>query len=265
MPLSSVKRSISDNMRLSGIIIVITGAGSGIGRATAVLFARKGALVVCIDSNETDGRETLRLISEQSPDSFFIRADIGKAGEVKRAALVCRKRISKIDVLFNNAGAVIWQTFEKTTWKTWSMMLATNLSGVFLCSKYFLPLIKISRNGSIVNHASVDALHGNPNVAAYSAAKGGIIPLTHVMAHDLGRYRIRVNSICSGGIATPMRGPVNQETIAKSIAATPAGRAGTPDEVARVVLFLATQESSYINGANLIVDGGRTAITRGIC
>ena len=140
-------------------------------------------------------------------------------------------------------------------------MIARNLTAGFLCAKYFLPLMKRAGSGSIINHASIDAFLGNPSLAAYSAAKGGVLPLTHVMAHDLAKYNIRVNSISTGGIrSTTAAASVRDEA---RIAVTPAKRMGTAEDVASVALFLASDLAAYVNGANIVVDGGRTATTHG--
>ena len=246
-------------MRLKGKTAVITGAGSGCGRATALLFASEGAKVVCVDIDEQKGKETVLLISNGRKAHIFIQADVSKSEEVQRMAEKCKQSVKKVDILFNNAGYLIRQGFEATTEETWSQVIGINLTGIFLCSKYLLPLIKIAGAGSIINHASIDAFLGNPRLAAYSAAKGGVIPLTHVMAHELAQYNIRVNCLCSGGLSTAMTGPHPEARTA----VTPLGRIGTPKEVAYATLFLASDEASYITGSSLVIDGGRTAITQG--
>ena len=247
-------------LRLKDKISVITGAGSGIGRTTAILFAREGARVVCVDVDEQKAKETVDMINQEKQNALFIQADVSKSEEVQRMAEECKQRVNKVDILFNNAGRTVHQGFEATTDETWSQMIGVNLTSIFLCSKYLLPLMKMAGAGSIINHASVDAILGNPQIVAYSAAKGGIIPLTHVMAHDLAQYNIRVNCLCSAGIATAM---VKPQTVAPRVAVTPLRRMGTPEEVAYPTLFLASDESSYITGATLVIDGGRTAITQG--
>lgn len=246
-------------MRLKDKIAVITGVGSGCGRATAILFAREGAQVICVDIDEQKGKETVSAISDGSIEHLFVRADVSKSEEVQRMAGKCKQSVKKVDILFNNAGHSIWQGFEATTEETWFQMLGVNLTGTFLCSKYLLPLMKLAGAGSIVNHASVDAFLGNPQIAAYSAAKGGLVPLTHVMAHDLAKYHIRVNCLCTGGIDTAMTGLPHDSRVA----VTPLKRKGTADEVAHATLFLASDEASFITGASLVVDGGRTVITQG--
>jgi len=247
-------------MRLKDKISVITGAGSGIGRATALLFAREGARVVCVDINEQKGKETVDMINQEKRNSIFIQADVSKSEEVQRMVEKCRQSVKQVDILFNNAGYAVRQGFEATTEQTWSQMVGINLTGIFFCSKYLLPLIKMARAGSIINHASIDAFLGNPQIAAYSAAKGGIIPLTHVMACELAQYNIRVNCLCTGGIITAMRAREPNQRLLNVI---PMRRMGTPEEIAPAVLFLASDEASYITGSTLVIDGGRTAITQG--
>lgn len=241
---------------------VITGAASGIGRATALLFARHGAKVVCIDIDDAGGQTLVDELRRTSCEAWHFHADVADAAQVRTAADACMKVAPRVHVLFNNAGKSIKQRFEDTSEEDWSRMLAVNLSSAFLCSKHFLPHMKAAGSASIINHASIDAILGNPKIAAYSAAKGGNLPLTHVMAHDLGKYRIRVNALCTGGIETPAtagRGAINEARIA----ATPLERMATPEEVAQVALFFASDWSSFVNGAHLVVDGGRTAITQG--
>lgn len=249
-------------MLLQNKVAVITGAASGIGKATAMLFAREGAKVICIDINDKLGRETVDLIRQEKLDVSYYHADVANSEQVKAAARECEKTLDKVDILFNNAGRTATQTFEATTEETWAQMVGIHLTGVFLCSKYFLPLMKKAGAGSIINHASVDAFLGNPSIVAYSAAKGGLIPLTHVMAHDLGKYNIRVNSLSTGNILTAMS--VGKEVARQArVSVTPLQRTGTAEEVAYVALFFALPWSSFVNGANLVVDGGRTGITQG--
>lgn len=246
-------------MLLQERIAVITGAASGIGQATALVFARHGASLFCIDDRPCD--ETLALLREEKADVVAHRADVTDPAQVRSAMAECEQKFGRVHVLFNNAGRSLKHSFENTSEDDWDSMIRSNLNSVFLCAKYFLPLIKAAGSGSIINHASVDAILGNPSLAAYSAAKGAQIPLTHVMAQDLGKYRIRVNAISTGGITTGMTsGQTNYQT---RIAVTPLGRMGTADEVAHVVLFLASDWSSYVSGANIIIDGGRTTITQG--
>lgn len=242
---------------------VITGAAQGIGQATALLFARHGASLICIDQKSMD--QTLAQLRAEHFDATCYLADVSQSAEVIAIVHECEKSFSKVDVLFNNAGSVKPQTFEETTEDTWSEMVGVNMSSAFLCAKYFLPLMKKSVAGAIIHHGSVDGTLGNASIAAYSAAKGGLLPLTHVMAHDLGKYKIRVNCISSGGIVTQRNEKAVGSGVAgqSRIAVTPLKRRGTAEEVAYVALFLAADWSSYVNGANIVVDGGRTGITPG--
>jgi NAD(P)-dependent dehydrogenase (short-subunit alcohol dehydrogenase family) len=247
-------------MLLKDKVAVIAGDAYGIGQATALLFVAQGAKVMLIDDLAGTPRTTSLRAGTQ--EYLYVHADVTDSVEVRRAVAACEKQFDKVHVLFNVAGRnPIRQSFEHTTEASWAAMLARNLNAAFLCGKYFLPLIKRAGEGAIINHASIDAILGNPGIAAYSAAKGGVLPLTHVMAHDLAKYQIRVNSISTGGIRTP-GAPISRQEEAR-MAVTPAARMGTAEDVAKVALFLATDLSSYVNGANIVVDGGRTATTHG--
>jgi NAD(P)-dependent dehydrogenase (short-subunit alcohol dehydrogenase family) len=242
-------------MLLKNKIAVITGNPYGIGRASAALFAREGARVICID----DTRDGWASNDPAIADAPHLLADVSDATAVAAVVAKCESMLDRVDILFNLAGRAIKERFETTTEATWNQMIARNLTAAFLCAQKFLPLMKKGSDGAIINHASIDALLGNPSIAGYSAGKGGIIPLTHVMAHDLGQYNIRVNSISTGGIRDGDARPGD----ASRVRVTPMRRTGTPEDVARVALFLACEWSSYVNGANIVVDGARTAITQG--
>ena len=182
-------------MLLANKTAVITGNPYGIGRESAALFAREGAHVICVDDT-AEGWAAAGPAKAGQPD--FI-ADVTSAEAVAAVVAQCGAA-GRVDILFNLAGRVTKQRFETTTEETWKQMLARNLTAAFICSQQFLPLMKMSSSAAIINHASIDAFLGNPSIAAYSAAKGGLLPLTHVMAHDLSRYGIRVNCISTGGI-----------------------------------------------------------------
>lgn len=247
-------------MLLKDKCAVIAGDAYGIGQAAALLFQREGARVVLID--DLAGTPQATSLRAGTQEFAYVHADVTDSAQVQRAAAACEKQFDQVHVLFNVAGRnPIRQSFEHTTEESWAAMLGRNLGSVYLCSKYFLPLMKRAGAGAIINHASIDAILGNPGIAAYSAAKGGVLPLTHVMAHDLAKYRIRVNSIATGGIRTP-GAPVSHHDEAR-MAVTPAARLGSAEEVAGVALFLASELSSYVNGANIVADGGRTATTHG--
>jgi len=242
-------------MLLENKIVVVTGNPYGIGRVSAELLSGEGARVVCIDDSKTGWHADKNSLGDRP---HFL-ADVSDTKAVSELVAECEKTLERIDILVNLAGRASKKCFEETDEKTWNNMIARNLTATFLCSQKFLPLIKKSSTGVIVNHASIDAFLGNPSLAAYSAGKGGVLPLTLVMAHDLGKYGIRVNSISTGGI----RDGEERPTDSSRVRVTPLNRTGTPLDVARVVLFLASELSSYVNGANIVVDGGRTTITQG--
>ena len=246
-------------MLLKDRIAVIAGDAYGVGHVAAALFASEGASVFCIDDNA--GLENARTLRIGELDVPYRHADLSQAVQVRAVASECEQILPKVDILFNVAGRTLQAHFEETSEATWEAMIGRNLSSGFLCSKYFLPLMKRAGAGSIINHASIDAFLGNPSLAAYSAAKGGVLPLTHVMAHDLAKYRIRVNSISTGGIRGTAAAATPRDEARTAV--TPLQRMGTAADVAHVALFLASDWSAYMNGANLVVDGGRTAITQG--
>jgi NAD(P)-dependent dehydrogenase (short-subunit alcohol dehydrogenase family) len=247
-------------MLLKNKIAVIAGDAYGIGQAAAALFAREGADVICIDNKA--GLENANKIRIGELELPYYHADVTHSAQVQAAARDIEEVLSRIDILFNVAGRdAIKQSFENTTEESWAAMIGRNLTSGFLCAKYLLPLIKRSGNASIINHGSIDGFLGNPSLAAYSAAKGGVIPLTHVMAHDLAKYHIRVNSISTGGIRSTTAASSAGDDA--RIAVTPSQRMGTAEDVAKVALFLASDLSSYVNGADIVVDGGRTATTHG--
>lgn len=244
------------HMLLKNKIAVITGNPYGIGRVAAALFAREGAKVICID-DRNDG-----WASDASPTGApHFLAEVSDTKAVAGVVAECERTLDRVDILFNLAGRAVKQRFEETTEETWKQMIGRNLTAAFICSQQFLPLMKKSSGGAIINHASIDGFLGNPSLAAYSAGKGGVIPLTHVMAHDLGQYGIRVNCISTGGIRDG-DGAARPEDASR-IQVTPLRRTGTPEDVAGVALFLACEWSAYVNGANIVVDGGRTTITQG--
>jgi len=242
-------------MLLTNKIAVITGNPYGIGRESATLFAREGARVICVD--DTDKRWASDSDVKTGRPDFL--ADVTNADAVAAVVAQCEAAVGRVDILFNLAGRATKQRFETTTEETWKQMIARNLTAAFICSQQFLPLMKKSSSAAIINHASIDAFLGNPSIAAYSAAKGGVLPLTHVMAHDLAKYGIRVNCISTGAIRDGDARPGDDARVK----VTPLGRTGSPRDVAKVALFLASDLSSYVNGANIVVDGGRTTITQG--
>ncbi|RLG40077.1 MAG: short-chain dehydrogenase [Thermoproteota archaeon] len=248
--------------RLEGKVAIITGAGSGIGRATALLFAEEGAKVVICDIAES-GAEVCKEITERGGEAIFIKVDVSKAKDVAYLIEKTIERYGRLDVLVNNAGIPSSGTVLDITEAEWDRVLDVNLKGAFLCSKYAIPEMMKGGGGVIVNVASVLGLVGGKGEAAYCASKGGLIALTKALALDFAEYKIRVNCICPGSVETPMRQRIMASKAPEERRAAelkiPIKRVARPEEIARAILFLASDESSYMTGSTLVVDGGWTA------
>ena len=251
-------------MRLQGKVAIITGAGSGIGRATARLFAKEGAKVVVADSNQNTGLETAQQITAEGGEAAFVPVDVARAIDAERMVQTALDSYGRLDILFNNAG-VPGESFEETTEEKWRRVIDVNLTGPFLACMYAIPQMKRQGGGSIVNTGSTVSLKATGRSPSYAAAKSGLAMLTRTYANILAKDNIRVNCICPGPIDTastdaflryPRTEEERQARRAASIARVPLGRTGRPEEVASVVLFLASDESSYITGVTLPVDGG---------
>jgi NAD(P)-dependent dehydrogenase (short-subunit alcohol dehydrogenase family) len=255
-------------MRLEGKVAIITGAGGGMGRAAARLFAKEGAKVVIAEWKEDLGKEAEAEIRQDGHEAMFIKTDVSQEEDVGRLVHETVDKFGTIDVLFNNAGIGYGSAYKmgsilETPLTDWNGVLSINLNGVYLVSKYVVPVMIKQNSGSIVNNSSMNGLIGNVGTSdAYTAAKGGIIALTRVMAADYGKYNIRVNCICPGPIETPMLAPalLNPERVKHYQSKTLLGRVGKPEEIANVVLFLASGEASYVTGVIMPVDGGWTAV-----
>ena len=259
-------------MRLAGKNAVITGAASGIGRAASLLFAREGASVACVDIDRAMGEETAALIRKEGGDAVFIETDLAEPAAIERMAAACTAWRSQIHVLFNNAGIAERGDFESIPLEQWNRQIAVNLTAPFLVSQRLVPALRAAGKASIIHHGSIDGVLGNPTLVPYSASKGGLVPLTHVMAYWLSPHGIRVNCINSGALRESTQGiPVRLTADNRAgnpmsevqRRATPLGRPGTVEEAAAVALFLASDESSYVNGSIVTLDGGRTGLTPG--
>jgi NAD(P)-dependent dehydrogenase (short-subunit alcohol dehydrogenase family) len=252
-------------MRLADKVALITGGTSGMGRATAVLFAQEGARVAITGRNEARGQEVVAEIEQAGGTAIFIRSDVRFAEDCRRAVEETLQAFGRLDILFNNAGVLYANTVLDCTEEEWDLTLDTNLKGTYLMSKFALPAMIAQGSGVIINNASGWGLVGGDAAAAYCASKGGVVLLTKAMAIDHARQGIRVNCICPGDVDTPMlpedaqqRGMKWEEYLA-SAANRPMGRIGKPEEIAKAVLFLASDDSSFVTGAVLAVDGGGTA------
>jgi len=245
--------------RVDDKVAIVTGAGSGIGKATALLLASEGACVVAADVTGAE-QETASAIGE---GALAVHADVSQAADVEAMIAATVSRFGRLDILFNNAGIEGAQApTAECTEETFDRVIGINLKGVFLGMKYAIPAMIRSGGGSIINAASVAGLVGFQNIPAYCASKGGVIQLTKTAALEYAKQNIRVNATCPGVIWTPMVQRFvgdNAEARAQFEALEPVGRFGTPEEVAALVLFLASDESSFITGAALPVDGGFVA------
>jgi NAD(P)-dependent dehydrogenase (short-subunit alcohol dehydrogenase family) len=252
-------------MRLHNKVALITGGTSGIGEATALLFSQEGARVAITGRSVERGQKLAQKIESAGGPALFLESDVRLAAHCRRAVEETLKTFGRLDVLFNNAGVYYPHTALDCSEEEWDLQIDINLKGTFLMSKYALPSMIEQGSGVIINNSSGWGLVGGDAAVAYCASKGGVVLLTKAMAIDHGRQGIRVNCICPGDVDTPMlpedarmRGLKWQDYLAGA-ANRPMGRIGTPEEIAKAVLFLASDDSSFISGAALAVDGGGTA------
>jgi NAD(P)-dependent dehydrogenase (short-subunit alcohol dehydrogenase family) len=250
--------------RLNGKVALITGAGSGIGRASAVLFAQEGARILVCDINEAMGKEAVDTIMAKGGEAFFVKADVSNAADVKELMQLCVNQFSTLDILFNSAGIFLVGKdgpVAEVSEEVWNSTITVNLTGTFLCCKYAIPIMMGNKAGSIINMSSISAFVGGaPH--AYSASKGGILSLTGRIAVSYAPYNIRANAICPGLIETPMTKPrINSPEWLESYKnKIPLHRTGQPIEVANFALYLASDESSYVTGTAFTIDGGLVAM-----
>jgi NAD(P)-dependent dehydrogenase (short-subunit alcohol dehydrogenase family) len=252
-------------MRLEGRVALITGGTSGIGSATAERFAREGAAVAFTGRSTERGEQLVKTIVANGGEALFIRADVRFADDCRQAVDETLARFGKIDILFNNAGVYHPRTIPECTEEEWDETIDSSLKGAFLMSKYVLPSMIEQGSGSIIHTSSGWGILGGDKAVAYCAAKGGLIVMAKAMAIDHGRDGIRVNCVCPGDVMTPMlhddadkRG-MSWDDYAAGAADRPLGRVGTAEEIADAVLFLASDESSFVTGESLVVDGGGVA------
>jgi NAD(P)-dependent dehydrogenase (short-subunit alcohol dehydrogenase family) len=248
-------------MKLKNRVAVITGSGSGIGRACAVEFAKAGATVVVADINLQGAEETVQQIKGNGGTAMAVKTDVSQPESVIHMVELIIKTFSKIDVLVNDAAIQINKTIEHTTFLEWNQQISINVGGIFLCSKYFLPYLRETK-GSIINMSSVNGYFVEPMCAGYCTTKAAIIGLTKAMAIDHGNEGIRVNCICPGYIDAGLAEGYFQAQPDPAKAREEAGklhalwRIGRPEEVARVAVFLASDDASFMTGSSVVVDGG---------
>ncbi len=249
-------------MRLPDKVALITGSGSGIGRAMAQVFSKEGARVIVADYSEEGGQGTVDLVKAAGGEATFVRVDVTDAGSVRRMAEAAMAAYGRVDILCNNAGVGSTDTVINTDEATWDRVFAVDVKGVFLCSKYMLPHMIAAGKGVVLNTASVAGLTGLVNRAAYCAAKGAVVTLTKAMALDHVGQGIRVNCICPGTVDTPwVAGLMNQSADPEAtrqalVARFPMGRLAEAEEIAMGALYLVSDESAYMTGSALVIDGG---------
>ncbi len=250
--------------RVSGKVALITGGGSGIGRATALVFAREGAKVMIADYNREGGEQTVKMIKTASGEASFIEANVAIAKQAEAMVAKTVETYGRLDCAFNNAGieGQMGGNIAECTEENWGRIIAINLTGVFLCMKYEIPQMLKQGGGSIVNTASAAGLIGLPGGTAYVASKHGVAGLTKSAALEYAKSGIRINAVCPGFIRTAMvervidNGSISEESM---VAAEPIGRIGRPEEIANAVLFLCSDDASFVTGLPMPVDGGYVA------
>ncbi len=251
-------------MRLEGKVALITGAASGIGRQTALLLASEGARIAGVDVSSEANEETATMVREAGGDIIALQADISKAGDCERMVAATEEHFGKLDVLFNNAGVMLSEDgdAESTDERVWDLTMAINVKGVFFGCKYGIPAMRRAGGGSIINTASFVALVGaaTPQLA-YTASKGAVLSMTRELAVIHARENIRVNALCPGPLRTEllMKFLDTEEKRNRRLVHVPMGRFGEADEMAKAVLYLASDDSSYVTGTEFMVDGGLTA------
>jgi NAD(P)-dependent dehydrogenase (short-subunit alcohol dehydrogenase family) len=255
---------VGNGGRLDGRVALITGAGNGMGRAAAGLFAREGARVVVADAVEAAGEATVESIATDGGDAAFVPVDVADAAQVEAMVAAAVQRYGALHILYNNAGIFPPEDAGATDTpeSTWDRVMEVNLKGVWLGCRYGIPAMLDSGGGAIVNVSSLVALMGSatPQVA-YTASKGGVLSLTRELAIEYARRDIRVNALCPGPIETPLLAELlrDPEWARRRLVHIPMGRPGRADEVARAALFLASDDASFITGTALVIDGGISA------
>jgi NAD(P)-dependent dehydrogenase (short-subunit alcohol dehydrogenase family) len=250
--------------RLRGKVAFITGAGMGMGREAAVLFAEHGARVIVADIDGKAAQETVGLVERNQGEALAVKGDVAVEADVARMIDEGMRRFGSLHVLYNNAG-VLWKDRDRSVLETngeaWDRVMAINLKSVFWVTKHGIPHLQAAGGGSVINMGSVSALVGFTRAQdAYTAAKGGLIALTKSLAIQFAKDQVRCNVIHPGIIDTPLQAPYLTDVIRKEFeTGIPLGRIGKPRDIANVALFLASDESSFMTGAELVVDGGFTA------
>ncbi|MBN8544712.1 MAG: 3-oxoacyl-ACP reductase FabG [Ignavibacteria bacterium] len=242
--------------RLENKVAIVTGGARGIGKAAVLRFAEEGAAVAIWDVNEELGNELVSSLTNEGKKALFVKVDVTDFNSTTEAAAKTVETLGTIDILVNNAGITRDASLAKMTPEQWKMVIDVNLTGVFNCTKSVMNVMIEKGSGKIINTSSVVGLYGNFGQTNYVATKSGVIGMTKVWARELGRKGICVNAVAPGFIATEMVGTIPEKVINMLVEKTPLGRLGAPEDIANAYLFLASNESNYVNGTVLSVDGG---------
>ena len=252
-------------MGLAGEVALVTGGGSGIGRATALLLAREGAAVAVVDLDEARAQAVAREIESEGGQAIAVRCDVSQAAECQRAIQETVATFGRLDILFNNAGIILRASVLEISEDEWDRVMAVNVKSIYLMSRLAIPVMEMGGGGAIVNTGSGWGLTGGRDAVSYCASKGAVVNMTRAMALDHASQKIRVNCVCPGDTDTGMlRSEAQQlgastEAFLAEAADRPLGRIGKPEDIAQAVLYLASEASSFVTGATLVVDGGGLA------
>jgi NAD(P)-dependent dehydrogenase (short-subunit alcohol dehydrogenase family) len=252
-------------VKLKDRVAIVTGAASGIGRASAMAFAREGARVAVVDRNDRGGKETVKAIRSEGREAFLAGVDVTREGDIASMVEETVQRWGRIDILFNNAGILLVKPIEQMTEEEWDRVMAVNVKSAFLATKHVIPHMRCIGKGAILNTGSIGSFTGQVGTPVYSASKGAIALLTKSLALDLGRDGIRVNCICPGITDTPMlrehlgQGEEGEACIRARLSRVPLGKILSPEDVARAAIYLVSDDSEGITGILHVVDGGLIA------
>ena len=243
-------------------VAIVTGASSGIGRATAIAFGKAGAKVVVVARREDKGQETVRLVQETGNEAMFIQADVTKSSDIEAMVKKTLETYGRLDYAFNNAGSGTSGKIADLSEADWDLEINANLKSVWLSMKYEIPAMRQLGGGAIVNMSSQGALLGTANYGAYGAAKAGVIALSRAAAAEYSADRIRINTVSPGAVKTDLWAGAPPEMLDQVAAGIPLQRIGTPEDIAEAVVYLCSDGAAFITGHNLVVDGGFTAVQK---